>query len=142
MEIVFSLIPEDKFFKPAAGDVATLLKTLLIDEYIDDEEVYLDVGYESGHHRPGASTLTTVVKAAAALEECDDRELADFSVENIRGTSKIPELFENCDQQNLSLMGWLAVRVFENAYPILDSDVERSVVCTFCGREASHQQWT
>lgn len=142
MEIVFSLIPKDKFFKPAAGDVATLLKMLLMEDYIDNEEVYLDIGYDNGHHRPGASTMTSIEKAAAVLAECDDAELTDFSVESIRGTSKMPKLFENCDHQNLSLTGWLAVRVFENAYPILDSEAERTIACGFCGRESGQQQWS
>ena len=142
MEIVLSLIPEDRYFKPAAGDVAGLLKMLLMEEYIDNEEVYLDVGYDSGHHRPGASTMTSIEKAAAVLENCDDAEVTDFSIESIRGTSSVPDLFENCDHQNLSLMGWLAVRVFENAYPILDLEAERTVMCAFCGRESGQQQWS
>jgi len=142
MEMVFCLIPEDKFFKPAAADVAGVLKLLLAEDYIDNDEVYLDLAYENGHHRPGASDMTTVADAAAALEEADDLELTDFTLENIRGTSRIPELFENCDRKNLSLMGWLAIRVFEQTYPLLDSEEEHKIRCGFCGHETDQQEWT
>jgi len=142
MEIVFCLIPEDKFFKPAVADVARILRLLLTEEYIDNEEVYLDIAYENGHHRAGASDMTTVADAVAELEAADDLELIGFSVENIRGTGKIPEIFENCDRRNLSLMGWLAARVFEDPYPILDSQEEYTISCAFCGREARQEEWT
>ena len=142
MEIVFCITPEDRFFKPAAADVAGILKLLVTEDYVDNDDVYLDIAYDNGHHRPGASDMTTVADVVAELEGADDLELTDFSVENIRGTNRIPELFENCDQKNLSLMGWLAVRVFEEAYPLLDSEEGHRIRCGFCGHEMDQQEWT
>ena len=141
MEIVFCLIPEDRSFKPAVSDVAELLRFLLENDYIDNEDVYLDIAYDSGHHRTGTSDTITAEDAAAELQAGDDIEINDFSIENIRGTSRVPELFENCNQKNQSLTGWLAIRVFEEPYPILDTEEDYSVRCGFCGHEANHKQW-
>jgi len=140
-EIVVCLIPEDPSFKPAAADVAHLLRVLVRADYVDNDEVYLDIAFETGHHLPGASTMTTLENAADKLEQQDDALLAGFSIENIRGTSKIPDQFENCDQRNLSLMGWMALRVFEEAYPIFDSEEDYWVTCASCGHQASQSEW-
>jgi len=141
MPTVFCLIPQDRTFKPRAADVAATLEFLLEQEFIDNDEVYLDIAYENGRHRPGASDLITVEAAAAELRRADDIELTDFLVENIRGTSKIPQLFENADQKNLSLAGWLAVRAFELPYPIFDSNARYIITCSACGRPAPQEQW-
>ena len=141
MPTVFCLIPQDASFKPRTDSVAGLLRFLLEQEFVDNDEVYLDIAYENGHHRPGASTLTTVENAASELERCDDLEVTDFFVENVRGTAKIPQLFENADQKNLSLVGWLAVRVFDEPYPIFSSDAEYKIRCGFCGRESDLRDW-
>jgi len=141
MPVAFCFIPDERSLKPAAADVAKLLKFLLDDDYVDNEKVYLDIAYENGHHRPGASDMITLADAAGVLEQSDDAELRNFFVENIRGTAKIPQLFENCDQKNLALMGWLAVRVFEEPYPIIGSEVEYSIRCAFCGMQSRQQQW-
>jgi len=141
MPTVFCLIPEDRTFKPRAADVAAALEFMLEQEYIDNDEVYLSVAYEGGRHRPGASDLITVESAAAELRKADDLELTDFFVENIRGTSKIPQLFENTDQKNLSLVGWLAVRAFEQPYPIFASNEHYLIACSACGRQAPQERW-
>ena len=141
-EIVVCLIPENPTFKPAAADVAQLLRVLVRADYADNDEVYLDIGFENGHHLPGASTMITMEHAAEELEKQDDATLAGFSVENIRGTSKIPNQFENCDQRNLSLMGWLAVRVFEEPYPIFDLEKDYWIACDQCGHQGGQAEWT
>ena len=141
MPIVFCLIPQDASFKPRAAAVAALVRLLLDQEFIDNDEVYLDVAYENGHHRPGVTDMITVEAAAAELEKCDDLAVTDFFVENIRGTARIPQLFENSDQKNRSLVGWLAVRVFDEPYPMFSSATEYSVRCGFCGHEAGVREW-
>ena len=142
MPTVFCLIPQDRTFKPRAADVAAVLTFLLDQEYIDNDDVYLDIAYEDGHHRPGASDMITVETVAGELAQADDIELTDFFVENIRGTARIPQLFENSDQKNLSLVGWLAVRIFEQPYPIFASDERYLIRCAACGRQAAQDEWS
>jgi len=141
MPIVFCFIPDDIALKPSADSIARLLSFMIESEYVDNDSVYLDIAYESGHHRPGASTATTVDAAAAVLKESDEAELSDYCIENIRGTAKIPLLFENANQKNLSLVGWLAVRVFEQPYPLFDSTEDYTIKCSYCGHEANQRLW-
>jgi len=141
MPVVFCFIPDDPAFKPSAASVAAVLKFMLDGQYIDNDDVYLDIAYENGHHRPGASQPTTVDAAAAVLEESDEIELTSYAVENIRGSEKVPPLFENCNQKNRSLVGWLAVRVSDVPYPLFDSGTDYSIRCSYCGRVANQREW-
>jgi len=140
MPVAFCFIPQDVSFRPAAADVARLLRFLLEDDLADNGGVYVDITCESGYHRPGTSDLVTLEAAADALEKADC-DAAGFAVENIRGTGRIPMLFENADQRNLSLMGWLSVRAFDEPYPLIDSDADYRVTCAGCGAVRPQQEW-
>jgi len=141
MPLTVCFIPEDSSYKPTARAVADLLELLLQNDYVDNEDALLDIEFKGGHHRQGASDTISVIDAAEVLEETDDEQLLDYTVDNMQGKPSVAELFENCDRKEISRTGVVAVRVFDRLYPIFDSQEHYTIRCSKCNAETPHDEW-